>query len=170
MVLKFNEYFLGRNTLNTLPFTMKQKNKLLIQHVLDNLLFCRDFYSSNTIYIVCIFVFGTLFGTWSFTHLYSYLLSFLSLSKGLARFYICIVFVINVICSSVKKFYLKSPCIALFLSSVQQSGVRHCYTGSRKNLYIDKNTKVICQGFTGKQVCTLNLYTIHSNIASHQMR
>ncbi|XP_078410587.1 succinate--CoA ligase [ADP/GDP-forming] subunit alpha, mitochondrial isoform X2 [Cetorhinus maximus] len=41
--------------------------------------------------------------------------------------------------------------LARLLVAVERSGVRHCYTGSRQNLYIDKATKVICQGFTGKQ-------------------
>ncbi|XP_005003377.1 succinate--CoA ligase [ADP/GDP-forming] subunit alpha, mitochondrial isoform X2 [Cavia porcellus] len=35
---------------------------------------------------------------------------------------------------------------------LQQNGIRHCsYAASRKHLYVDKSTKVICQGFTGKQ-------------------
>jgi len=37
------------------------------------------------------------------------------------------------------------------LSTAVQSGARSCYTASRKNLLINKDTKVICQGFTGKQ-------------------
>ena len=30
-------------------------------------------------------------------------------------------------------------------------GVRSCYTASRPNLAVNEHTKVICQGFTGKQ-------------------
>uniref|UniRef100_A0A8C2NMT5 Succinate--CoA ligase [ADP/GDP-forming] subunit alpha, mitochondrial n=1 Tax=Capra hircus TaxID=9925 RepID=A0A8C2NMT5_CAPHI len=38
------------------------------------------------------------------------------------------------------------------LKNVQQNGIRHCsYATSRKHLYVDRNTKIICQGFTGKQ-------------------
>ncbi|XP_072433062.1 succinate--CoA ligase [ADP/GDP-forming] subunit alpha, mitochondrial [Chiloscyllium punctatum] len=44
----------------------------------------------------------------------------------------------------------RGPWVRLLLAA-KRSGVRHCYSGSRQNLYIDKTTKVICQGFTGKQ-------------------
>ncbi|XP_056005314.1 succinate--CoA ligase [ADP/GDP-forming] subunit alpha, mitochondrial-like isoform X2 [Ostrea edulis] len=45
------------------------------------------------------------------------------------------------------------------ISGIARSGVRSCYTNTRKQLMIDRNTKVICQGFTGKQG------TIHSQQA-----
>merc|ERR1712061_952068 len=37
------------------------------------------------------------------------------------------------------------------LATGSKNGVRTCYSASRKNLVLTKETKVICQGFTGKQ-------------------
>ena len=43
-------------------------------------------------------------------------------------------------------------------SGVFRPAVRTCYTASRPNLMLDENTKVICQGFTGKQVSVCFFY------------
>jgi len=41
--------------------------------------------------------------------------------------------------------------VSSFRSFCQRSFTRSCYSHTRANLSVDKNTKIICQGFTGKQ-------------------
>ncbi|CAI9170908.1 unnamed protein product [Rangifer tarandus platyrhynchus] len=44
---------------------------------------------------------------------------------------------------------LAAACLLSRAFLLQQNGIRHCsYTTSRKHLYVDKNTKIIFQGFT----------------------
>jgi len=42
-------------------------------------------------------------------------------------------------------------CLSKTLATGSKNGVRSCYTQTRPNLLLTKETKVICQGFTGKQ-------------------
>ena len=48
---------------------------------------------------------------------------------------------------------------ASILINAHPSGLqsRNCYTITRSNMMIDKSTRVICQGFTGKQVLATTL-------------
>ena len=49
--------------------------------------------------------------------------------------------------------------------SIEQTGIRHHYNNTRSNLMIGKNTKLICQGYTGKQVGKNSIGLIYSGVA-----
>merc|ERR1712002_958702 len=42
-------------------------------------------------------------------------------------------------------------CLTKTVAAGSKNGVRSCYTQTRSNLLLNKDSKVICQGFTGKQ-------------------
>ena len=48
------------------------------------------------------------------------------------------------------------------LVAVQRNCTRSCYANTGSKLMVGSETRVICQGFTGKQVCfcNLSLFTI----------
>lgn len=49
-------------------------------------------------------------------------------------------------------FYCINFLFIIFHAALTRFGTRNCYTETRPNLGINKTTKVICQGITGKQV------------------
>jgi succinate-coA ligase, GDP-forming, alpha subunit len=47
--------------------------------------------------------------------------------------------------------FISTRLLSFLETTLSCDSVRHCYSQTRNNLQIGKNTKIICQGLTGKQ-------------------